>query len=288
MSSHAKPDGGAVLPVALRDALRLRLEGEIGLPLLPDTATRVLEACQDEHSDLNELADLIMHDQSMAAHILRVANSVGSAPRVPILSLQQAIGRVGLSTVSDVAMAVALKERVFSVPGYQDRIRALWLHSAATACYAKEIADLLRKDLESAFLCGLLHDVGMPVVLQLVCDLVREGLVPRVPPDVMEAAMLEFHCELGARIAEAWNLGPWISAVIRHHHEPASAKFRPDEIHVIALADQLAYWALDETKDEKDFSLGLRGFGPLPLHEGALQSLLGRREKVLKAIEAFA
>lgn len=287
MPLHAGPEGRAELPAPLRDALRSRLEGELSLPLLPDTAARVMAACRDERSDLDELADLIGRDPSLAAHILRVANSAGFAPRVPILTLVQAIGRVGLATVSDVVLAVALRERVFSVPGYQARLRDLWRHSVATACYAKEISQLLRGDLESAFLCGLLHDVGMAITLQVACDLEREGVVAHVPGTVMETAMLEFHCEFGAKIAQAWQLGPWLDAVIRHHHDPAQARFRPDEIAIIALADALAYWALDPGSKDEDLSPEAR-FDALRLHEGGLKSLQRKRERVLQMVEALA
>lgn len=287
MSMSVRPDS-VVLPTALREGLTARMAGELGLPLLPDTAARVLAACQDERSGLEELAELITHDQSLAAHLLRVANSAGYAPRVPILSLQQAIGRVGLGTVSDVAVAVALRERVFHVPRHQERIGELWRHSAATACFAKETAQVLRKDLESAFLCGLLHDVGMPIALQLVCDLERDKVVPIQPAAVVEAAMQEFHTELGARMAEAWQLGPWIRLVIRHHHAPEAARYHPDEIPVVALADMLAYWAVDARQKEDDFVADPALREALHLHEGALRSLLERRERVLAAVEAFA
>ncbi len=287
MSLPTRSPGRAELPVPLQQALRARLEGEIELPLLPDTAARVVAACQDGRSGIHELAELIDRDPSLAAHILRVANSAAYAPLVPILSLQQAIGRVGLATVGDVAISLTLKERVFSVPGYEERLRELWRHSTATAAYAKEIAQLLRRDLESAFLCGLIHDVGMAIAMQAVCDLERKGAVPPVAPAIMEAAMLEFHCEFGARVAQAWRLGPWIGAVIRHHHDPENARFRPEEIPLIALADALAYWALDTGQTEEDFQIEQR-FAGLKLHEGALKTLLRRRERVQQMVAAFS
>lgn len=288
MSVPARAHSRAVLPAEFREALRVRIDGDLGLPLLPDTAARVLATCQNERADLDDLADLIAHDQSLATHILRVANSAGYAPRVPILSIQQAIGRVGFATVGDIAVAVALRERVFYVPGHQQRIRELWRHSAATACYAKEIAHVMRRDMESAFLCGLLHDVGMPMVMQLVCDLERDKVVPSVTEPLMEAAMHEFHAQLGARMADAWQLGPWIRLVILHHHEPARAKFHPEEIPVVALADALADWASDGTQTEDDYSPDRPVYDALRMHEGALHSLLAKRARVLESVEAFA
>jgi hypothetical protein len=53
------------------------------------------------------------------------------------------------------------------------------------------------------------------------------------------------------------------------------------------LADALAYWALDPGKKEEDFQVEPR-FGTLKLHEGALKTLLRRRERVLHMVEAFS
>jgi len=288
MSVSARSDENPLLTAELRAALGARIAGPLVLPVLSTTATRVLALSQDEHSDLAELAELISSDQSLATHVLRAANSAGHAPLVPILSLQQALGRLGLATVGDIAVAVALRERVFSVPGHHERIRELWVHALATALYSREVAQLLRTDIGSTFLCGLLHDVGMPVVMQLVCDLESEKVVAAVPATGMEAAMLEFHCELGARIAEGWKLGPWIRLAVLHHHDPAGARFRPVEIPIVALADELAYWAFDRTRDERDFRVEASLVTALKLHEGALASLLGRRERVIRGVQALA
>ena len=58
--------------------------------------------------------------------------------------------------------------------GRERRIKTLWAHSAAAGAWAREIARLRRMNVESAFLIGLMHDIGRPVLLQLVSDLARE------------------------------------------------------------------------------------------------------------------
>jgi len=280
--------GGAALPDELRSALRSRIAGELQLPLLPATAARIMAACHDERAKVADLANLVLQDASLAAYVLRTANSAAYAARIPILSLPQAIGRVGLGTVSNIAVAVALKERVFSVPGSEARLSSLWRHAVVTAHYAKEVAEHLRLDVESAFLCGLLHDVGMPIVLQLVVELERQGLAAHPTDALLEAVLTEFHAEAGTRLVETWKLGPWVGAVIRHHHDPASATLRLAEIRVIALADALADWAVEEGKKAEDFADDRNRDGLLGLREGGLSSLLRRRAAVLQAVEALA
>jgi putative nucleotidyltransferase with HDIG domain len=267
--------------------LAARISSELDLPLLPDTATQILAACQDGDCDFRNLEGLITRDQSLAAHVLRAANSAVYAPREPIASLQQALSRLGITTVAEIALAVSLKTKVFMVPGYHTRIRELWMHSAATAAYAKEVASLLRRDVESAFLSGLLHDVGMPIVMQLLYDLTRGNGKGPVPAVVMEAAMGEFHCHLGTLLAKKWRLGPLVGSVICQHHDPLRATSFQAETLMTSLADELAYWALDDGKECDHFPADLEQARVLGISPADLQGLLGRRGRVLTLTEAF-
>lgn len=275
------------LPAGLREALVARMAGPLALPMLPQTAVQVLATCQDTNARTDRLVELIGRDQALAAHVLRLANSAASAPLAPIFSLPQAIGRLGLGAVGSAALAVALRERVFQAPRHEARIRRLWQHSAVTACYAREITQLLRKDHESAFLCALLHDVGMPIALQCLSDLEREGLTPEQPAPVIEAVMHEFHTELGARLAELWKLGPFVRIAIRHHHEPGARNYHPDDLAIVALADALADWAEQEQLQEGDFVPDAPLLQALRMPAGGLSSLLGRRARVLETARAF-
>jgi putative nucleotidyltransferase with HDIG domain len=279
-------DASRLLPAWLRDGLGASLAGEIRLPVLPDTACRVLARCRDEHCDLRELAELVTHDQALAAHVLRVANSVAYAPKTPIQSLQRAIGRLGLSTVCDIAIAVAIKQRVFAVQGHEPRIRELWQHSAATACYAQDVAQLLGRDREGAFLCGLLHDVGMPIVLQAACDVAPPPHEAPLALGALEAAMAAFHAEFGVLLAQRWRLGGRVESAIQHHHDPVAAKPGREDVLVVTLADELAYWATDETRGEEDFAPA--GALPAPgVPDTDLAALLGSRARILELSRSF-
>lgn len=275
------------LPAGLRAAMAARLAGPLALPMLPQTAMEVLATCQDTNARIERLVERIERDQALAAHILRLANSAASAPLAPIFSLAQAIGRLGLGAVGSAAVTIALRERVFQAPRHEQRIKDLWRHSAVTACYAREITQLLRKDHESAFLCALLHDVGMPIALQCLADLEHEGLIPKQPSPVVEAVMQDFHTELGERLAELWKLGPFVRIAIRHHHEPGARSYRPDDLPIVALADALAYWAEQEPLQEQDFAADAELLKALRMPEGGLASLLGKRARVLDSARAF-
>ena len=277
---------GHALPAWLAQELEEALGRKLELPVLPDTATRVLALCQDERSDLRELATLVQRDQTLAAHVLRVSNSVAYAPKQPIVSLQQALGRLGLSTVSDIAIAVAMKQRVFQVPGHEARMRELWRHSALTAGYAVEVARLVGRNPETAFLAGLLHDVGMPIVLVSALESCKRRKVLPATRGELEQAMQAFHCRYGAELSRRWGLGPFVEAAISDHHDPSRAGVLREDVTVVTVADLLADWAAEgegKGKDEPSAAL----FSGLTLEEDQRRSLIDSRSKVLDLASAF-
>jgi HD-like signal output (HDOD) protein len=217
--------------------------------------------------------------------LLRHPHATAIAPREPIVNLHQAITRLGLSTISEIAVAVSMKGRVFSVPGHKTRLRELWMHSAATAACAKEAALLRGQKTESLFLCGLLHDVGMPLVMQAFADRLAKDRSRIVSRAVLEIAMEEFHQELGLMAIQKWGLGAHIAAVVRHHHDPARATIHGEEVRITALADDLATWALDSDRGPEDFreqNGKSHGFT-----KDELECLLARRGRVIGVAEAF-
>lgn len=285
MTLDSRATSLAPLPEPIRSAMRSQIREDMELPLFPETAARVMAACKDDTTDLQVVSNLITHDQSLAVHVLRVANSAAYAPREPVVTLHQAITRLGLGTVCEIAVAVSVKGRLFAVPGYQTRLRELWMHSAATATFAKEVATMRNLKAENLFLCGLLHDVGMPLAMQIFVDLARKHGSATVPRALLETAMFEFHRTLGGLVSQKWNLGPWIGAAMRHHHEPLNATSHKDEVLVTALADELAEWALDEKQAKDDFRSGI--CDALGLSPDDLERLLAKRGRVLAVTEAF-
>ncbi len=286
MSSTQQRD--RALPQKLRDLLEARLASDgLNLPFLPGAASRVMAACNDERCDGRSLAELISRDQSLASHVLRVANSAAYAPKEPIVSLQQAVSRLGMSTVCEIAVAVSLKGRIFRVPGQQVKIRQMWMHSAASAVYAREVARLLRANVEGAFLCGLLHDVGRPMVMQFVLDILVELGEHVAPEVVLDAAMDEFHERVGALMVRRWKLAEWMAEAIGNHHHYEAAGEHKREAMITCLADIVTHWALAQDEKQQDFPEDHPVIAELGFYADDVDNLLGMRGRVLELMEVF-
>jgi putative nucleotidyltransferase with HDIG domain len=137
----------------------------------------------------------------------------------------------------------------------------LWQHSVAVGLTAKGICILARRhgQAETAFLTGLLHDIGkialdtcFPEDYATVLAQVAEGS-PFV--DAERSLLGLDHAEAGALLAADWSFPPAIVEVIRDHHNPQPGDFLPNLIHLCDLlvrtripmgpADQRLVVALD-------------------------------------------
>jgi HD-like signal output (HDOD) protein len=153
---------------------KLIASGVIDVPMLPEVANKALMLAQNPDSDASEMAKLIEGDQSLAAHVMRIANSVAYTPLGNLVSLQQAIARLGMGIISEIALAASIGSKMFNTPGYESYVAQLWKHALATGLWAKEIARHGRSNVEVAFLAGLLHSMGKPALLQAILDLSRQ------------------------------------------------------------------------------------------------------------------
>jgi putative nucleotidyltransferase with HDIG domain len=275
------------LPGWLHDILERHLEEDIELPILPEASARLVALCQDEKTDAKAIEALLERDPSLASHVLRIANSSAYAPKEPIVSLQQAVSRLGLAAIRNIALAVSLQGRVFKVAGQQARVRSIWLHCAVAAAFAREIARKLRKNVEGASLCGLLHDVGRPIVLQATLQALAHRTKEALPDALLDTAMNEFHEPIAARMLQAWKLADWTVAVAAHHHEPAKAAPHDAEARITRLADLLSHWALDDSKSPADFDADDPVIQELNLYPEDLEKLLAHRAKALEFAAAF-
>ena len=215
---------------------RLLESGELPLPVLPEVAAQVLAMVQRPDCDTARLAELLRRDPAMTAHVMQVAASPMYIGATKISSLQQAIGRLGFSTITQIVLAVASKTRVFAVPGFETELVLAFRHALATALFAQEIARTRRSTVDVAFLAGLFHDFGQPVLLQALVDLHRELGVTPDPANIMPAVDAA-HAGVGAKLVQKWAMPEKVAEAVARHHAPDGCELAV----LVALADDFAH-----------------------------------------------
>lgn len=282
MADAARTIASAV-PKAILDELRWRVErGTVDLPLLPGVAMEVTNVANQESADARAIAELLRKDQAMAAHVLRVVASPVYSGRTQIVSLQQAVARLGVQKIREIALAIAFRVGVFKLKGFEKEVTSMFQHSVSAAMFAQEVARTTRRNVDDAFMCGLLHDVGRPVILQALVAILHEQKVTYAPDAVM-AATGELHVEVGTRLAESWHLPEAVAMAITHHHSTNPPDAHVNGVRITALADELARFCFEpqrmtEAELRKHWTLA-----PLELYPEMLDKVLGKADLIRQA-----
>lgn len=165
----------------------------------------------------------------LAAAVMRVANSALFGYRGQVGSLQRAVTILGLDAVRGIVLAGSLRQLGRQVdPGLLDAQQ--WLrHSVAAAIAARRFAQgrLPQAEADSAFIAGLLHDLGWAVYASTQPRVLRACLAelaaarvegPGACASIERAHFGMTHAECGARVAERWGLPSALCAAIGEHH----------------------------------------------------------------------
>jgi HD-like signal output (HDOD) protein len=213
--------------------------GELELPVLPEIAARVVAAAASHQTDAPALSRLIVGDPSLAAHVMRIANSAVYQPRTPIDSLQQAIAWLGMSEVADIAFTVAVQGKLLNVPGQKARVQRMWRMAVGAALWSRQVAAAAGCRAEVSYLGGLLHEIGKPACLQAIMELSRRAATPLADEEI-DALIAEFQLEVGATLVGNWALPDSLCQVVRGWPDWAAAGPSRNACAIVYLAHHLA------------------------------------------------
>jgi HD-like signal output (HDOD) protein len=263
------------------------VSGKVTLPVLPAIAARVMTLANNPESDVAELADLIHQDQALAGNVLRVANSASYNPGESIVSLRQAVMRLGMSILSEIAIALCLHSAAFRTVGYERLRKQMMVHAFLSGGLAKELARRKRRNVESMFLCGLLHSIGCPVVLRVLSDL-QKGARSMLSEADAERVMLEFEGQASAAVTMEWNLPRVVQVVAAKYRDPESEDEFVEEVKLTALADQLAWFMLDQDPPEDSELAKLPAWADLNFYPDDIEAIFERRSALRESAALFS
>ena len=255
--------------------------GRLKLPVLPNVATEVLSSTLDDSSDAVRLASLIQQDQSLASHVLRVVNSPAFRGNSEIVALQQAIARLGMVRIREIALTASLKNAMSSKGSYQELMDDAWKQGLAAGLWSKEVARATRRNVEQAYLCGLLHNIGQSLI---AVDLGKRDSALTLS----DAAYLmqALGRDAGLALLEEWQLPPAVATAIDFLGRFAAAGDDADDVAVVEAGSSIAWSSLNETL-EAEAVLQNEAVQHLNLYPDDVDELLGYQENISIALECM-
>ena len=256
-------------------------EGCIEVPLLPNVASEVLSSTLDDRSNAQRLAGLIEGDQSLASHILRVVNSPAFRGSAEIVALKQAIARLGMERIREIALTISLKGTLFAPGPHEAVVELAWQTGLRTGLWAKEIARTGRKNVETAYLCGLLHNVGVPILVNRACALDKE-----ISADDVNAIVAQFATRAGILLVNEWRLpevvGHSIAALGGDTHEQAA-----DAVMVLRAAKIVTDMQLNDCLEQEDLVVA-EPFQELNFYPDDLEALVEHADTIDSVVKEMA
>jgi putative nucleotidyltransferase with HDIG domain len=193
---------------------------------------------------------------------------------------------LGISLLSEIAFTASLKSGAFKVPGFEDDVKRLWRHSLASGAYAKEVARMRRVNVESAYLCGLLHAIGKPVILRTATTLAQERRISLEKP-VLYGWVEGYHTQVGLLIADKWGLPKQVAAAIQYSEDYDHATAFRQECLLTCVADRLASHLLTPDEVSEETLREHPVFGELNLYPQDIDQLIKIKEQVLTIVNAM-
>lgn len=203
--------------------------GNFELPPIPDVMLQLAEKIDNPAISIGEIVECIT-DQLLVSKILRICNSPYYRHLGHITSLKDAVAFIGLKSLLSIVTVHALSS--FS-PRNAKEIKKVIQHCLVCGMIAREITRDMGGNSDLAFICGLLHDIGKTILLDMLGDYM-------LLPEAREQLIEENHAEVGYLLAEKWNFGDDIKDVIRYHHSPEKSIGHINLAEVISLSNAMA------------------------------------------------
>jgi len=214
---------------------------------LPHITIQLTKLISDENSTMQDFEKMIKMDPTLVLRILRGANSPYYGLRQKVNSISRAVVVIGINNLRNMVVTEGLKDMFRGNNGKNAFSRnRLWLHCAAVSICSQMIMErIFGLNGEDAFLCGILHDIGMivedqtaPDLFSRVCNTYYETSTPIT--DYEKDIIGTDHCEIGHLLAKDWQLPSDVQEGIKCHHKTLDNVSPSSLTGVIQLAEYIA------------------------------------------------
>ncbi|MDA3861947.1 MAG: response regulator [Melioribacteraceae bacterium] len=206
--------------------LRKVINGINRLPSLPKTYLEIENELGKESFSLQRVVEIINNDPIMSAKILQVVNSAFFGIAQNITNIEQAVNLIGTYTIKSLIIYVQVFKSFEGNKYVEQLLTNIWEHSLAVAKNAKKIATTLginKKDVEAAYMAGLLHDIGKILILSSAIyhkDIFEEmdsnGLTYN---DAEQEVLGTSHSDVGGYLLRLWGLPEIVVEAVLQHQD---------------------------------------------------------------------
>jgi len=255
------------------------------LPSLPQVLLELLALCDRDDVGMAEIGAVVAKDAGVSARLVGIANSPFYSPKRSLQNIDQCLAVLGTSTVRRLALNQSVAELFGRFQKGNDfDLRHFWYHGLRVAVTARRLAQHqgYAND-EEAYLAGLLHDVGQLALLTTAADrylpMFRSFSGQQALTVEEQAAFGLTHAEVGAWLAQRWNLHAlFVDSILYHHESLERIRDAHPLAQIVALANLL------NTLPEQELPANEAALAHWKLDIPQIRDLLAATEKEVRAI----
>jgi HD-like signal output (HDOD) protein len=181
------------------------------LPSMPEVALSLRKAMDDPLINADQISRLIQLDPVITGGIIRAANSPLYRGNKKIISIRDAIVRIGLQATRDLAISLAMKN-IFHTENrlIKNSMHQIWDRSVHISALSYAIARHVRHiNAEQAMLAGLMHQIGAVPILTYIASQNME-----VSPEELQHILNKLGALAGILVVRQWGLDDQCGIVI--------------------------------------------------------------------------
>jgi HD-like signal output (HDOD) protein/prolyl-tRNA editing enzyme YbaK/EbsC (Cys-tRNA(Pro) deacylase) len=227
--------------------IKQRLEETLEIPPLPQTAQRIIALRTNPNATVEDLAEIVESDASLAAQVVSWASSPYYAAPGRVSSVQDAILRVlGFDLVSNLAVGMAMGNTIALPKDCPDGFTPYWIQSVYCSTAVEAILKLMpagkRPSPGMACLAALLHNFGYLVLAHIfpphfssICRHVEAN--PNISHVAIDHHLLGVTREqISAWLMQLWGMPAEVCTALRFQHEPEYDSEHSAYAHIIFIA----------------------------------------------------
>lgn len=181
------------------------------LPTLPAVALKVRKAADDPNVNLGTMGEVIAQDPSLSARMIKIANSAYLGRSVKVTSLNQAVTRIGLSQIKNMATALAMEQLFVSKNELIKRAMSqAWERTVEVVANSLALLKTYSQEnkkhsmsMDTMTLAALIHNIG---VLPILTEAERHAEV-FANETFLQTAIDKLAGRIGAKIMREWGFG---------------------------------------------------------------------------------
>jgi HD-like signal output (HDOD) protein len=212
--------------------------------VLPDICLRIRQMIDDHNSGIEDIANLVSMDPSLASKLLKLANSPLFRFRSQVDSITKAVNVLGGEALYNLVMAETARDAFAHFTDENIDLKRFWMQSLYTGLIAKHLAKLSRvRGSDRFFLLGLLHNLAELVITKDTPEKAKKCMPAdskTMPWDLQRMYLGFTYAECSSIILQLWQLPSQLTLpLLDIYDQPKSMENK--EIAIMFLATRLGY-----------------------------------------------